>query len=249
MSEDIELRLLREIEELKRELKLLKGIDENQIPTYSFSKIRDKELKELFDIKKSLNPQVFDNWFNNDLGVSTKLEEFFITLIEENRDFIDSYNEEDLKVHFIIPLLNTIKFKSIEHNIRDFYETKLVYETNTFIFNGTTDFLISKGLFETEKPYFFIQEFKRDEEYGNPRPQLLAELISAVELNNWTTIKGAYIVGSIWRFVILEKLGENKYQYFVSQNFDSTKIEDLKDIYKNLLFVKNEIIEMVKQEL
>jgi hypothetical protein len=76
MSEDIELRLLREIEELKRELKLLKGIDENQIPTYSFSKIRDKELKELFDIKKSLNPQVFDNWFNNDIEVSTQLEDF-----------------------------------------------------------------------------------------------------------------------------------------------------------------------------
>jgi hypothetical protein len=70
----------------------------------------------------------------------------------------------------------------------------------------------------------------------------LAELISAIELNNWITIKGAYIVGAIWRFVILEKLEKNKYQYFVSQNFDSTKIEDLKDIYKNLMFVKNESI-------
>jgi hypothetical protein len=248
MSEEIELRLLREIEELKQQLKELKGLNEDGLPTYSFSKIRDKELKELFDIKKSLNPKVFDNWFNNNLEVSKEIESFFITLIEENIDFIDSYNEEDLKVHFIIPLLNTVKFKSIEYNIRDFYETKLVYKTDDFVFSGTTDFLISKGLFETEKPYFFIQEFKRDEEYGNPRPQLLSELISAVELNDWTTIKGAYIVGSIWRFVVLEKLGEKKYQYYVSQNFDSTKIEDLKDIYKNLVFVKNEIIEMIKKE-
>jgi hypothetical protein len=61
-------------------------------------------------------------------------------------------------------------------------------------------------------------------------------------------MKGAYIIGAIWNFVILEKLGKNKYQYFVSQNFDSTKIEDLKDIYKNLLFIKNEIIEIVKKE-
>jgi len=47
-------------------------------------------------------------------------------------------------------------------------------------------------------------------------------------------------------FVILEKLELHKYQYFISQNFDSTKIEDLKAIYKNLLFVKNEILAMIE---
>jgi hypothetical protein len=56
-------------------------------------------------------------------------------------------------------------------------------------------------------------------------------------------MKGAYIVGAIWNFVILEKLDKNKYQYFVSDNFDSTKIEDLTAIYKNLLFVKDEIMQ------
>ncbi len=64
-----------------------------------------------------------------------------------------------------------------------------------------------------------------------------------------TTIKGAYIIGAIWNFVILEKLAEDKYQYFVSQNFDSTKIDDLKGIYKNLMFVKNEIISQLKEDL
>ncbi len=88
--------------------------------------------------------------------------------------------------------------------------------------------------------------FKRSEEYGNPRPQLLAELISAVELNNWKLIKGAYIIGGNWHFAILEKLKIGQYQYFISQNFDSTKIGDLKLIYKNLLFVKNEIISLVE---
>jgi len=48
--------------------------------------------------------------------------------------------------------------------------------------------------------------------------------------------------------VILEKLGKDKYQYFVSENYDSSKIGDLKGIYKNLVFVKEEIIERVKRE-
>ena len=49
--------------------------------------------------------------------------------------------------------------------------------------------------------------------------------------------------------MILEKLEKDKYQYFVSKSFDSTDIEKLKDIFRNLLFVKNEIFEMVKKEM
>ena len=53
-------------------------------------------------------------------------------------------------------------------------------------------------------------------------------------------------MGAIWNFVILEKLSKNHYQYFISQNFDSTKIEDLKEIYKILSFVKHEIFNNFK---
>ena len=97
----------------------------------------------------------------------------------------------------------------------------------------------------SEKPYFFIQEFKKGKEAYYPESQLLAELIAGVELNDFKMMKGAYIVGAIWNFVILEKLAENQYQYFISINFDSTKIAELKAIFKNLLFIKNEIFNLV----
>jgi hypothetical protein len=173
------------------------------------------------------------------------VEAFLKDLIAENESLVDTYSEEDLKVNFIVPILNKIKFKSFDKKVRDFYELPMRYATDQFILNGTADFVVSEGLVESKKPYFFIQEFKRHEEYGNPRPQLLAELITAVELNDWQFIKGAYIAGAHWHFAILEKLERHKYQYFISQNFDSTRIEDLKAIYRNLLFVKNEILAMV----
>ncbi|EDN70640.1 hypothetical protein BGP_5194 [Beggiatoa sp. PS] len=159
---------------------------------------------------------------------------------------MERYYEEDLKVYYIIPLLNQIDFLNRDKEIRGFYELPMSYTTKKFILTGSVDFVVSEGLVESKKPYFFIQEFKRSEEYSNPRPQLLAELISAVELNDWKFIKGAYIVGGNWHFVILEKIERHQYQYFISQQFDSTKIEDLKLIYKNLLFVKNEILAMVE---
>lgn len=141
-----------------------------------------------------------------------------------------------------LKFLNEIEeLKRKVKNLEDQNETHIP----TYQYSKIRDFVVSKGLLESKKPYFFIQEFKRSEEYGNPRPQLLAELISAIELNDWKFIKGAYIIGGNWHFAILEKLDLHKYQYFISQNFDSTKIYDLKSIYKNLLFVKNEILNMV----
>ena len=73
-------------------------------------------------------------------------------------------------------------------------------------------------------------------------------MISGLELNNILSMRGAYIIGAIWNFVILEKLGKDKYQYFVSSNFDSTKIDDLIGIYKNLLALREEIALLTKPQ-
>jgi len=227
--------------ELQRRVDKIEGRDEEGIATYSFSKIKFKELKELFDVKINfIDKTKFDNWFDFTYSFSKDDINILTKLIEKNSLLMERFKEEDLKAKFIIPLLNQVDFLYIEENIRDFYDEKLTYKTDKFILNGETDFMIAEGLEESEKPYFFIQEFKKE--------KLLAELISAVELNDETVIKGAYIVGAIWNFVILEKLGEKKYQYFVSENFDSTKIADLKNIYKNLVFVREEILGLVKRE-
>lgn len=248
MNTELELQLLQEIAELKRKINLLEEKDKIQIPVYQYHKIRDRDLITLFEIERNLDPHRFDEWFNTPLDIDHPIHTFLSELLDENRLLIDSYGEEDLKVNFIAPLLKKVRFTSYENHLRDFYEVPMTYTTSRFIFNGTVDFVVAKGLIETKKPYFFIQEFKRSEKYGNPRPQLLAELISALELNQWISIKGAYIIGGSWHFVILEKLDRDRYQYFVSQNFDSTKIDDLINVYKHLVFVKQEILSMIKKE-
>jgi hypothetical protein len=251
-----EEKLIKEIEKLRKENLALKGIKEEEKKlkkekkSYSFSEMTDNKLKKCVTIHKEFNiKNKFDDWLNFDYKISKDEVDFLSNLINIYGDFLSDYKEETLKAHFVIPILNKVNFLLREYECAGLYEERITYETDKFIFNGTTDFMVTKGLVEAEKPYFFIQEFKRNEENAFPRTQLLAELISAVELNKWSTIKGAYIKGTIWNFVILEKLGKDKYQYFVSKSFDSTDINHLKDIFKNLLFVKNEIFEMVKKEM
>ncbi|MEA3228746.1 MAG: hypothetical protein U9P38_06725 [Campylobacterota bacterium] len=248
MINKIEQKLLTEIEELKLKVTLLNNNEQTIKPIFQYSKIRDKELDSVVDIEKKIRTDEFNSWFKNDITISDDLTEFFQTIIDDSIDLVNDYNEEDLKVNIIIPILNKVRFKSFEDEFRDFYELPMRYETDSFIFNGTTDFVVSKGLVKSKKPYFFIQEFKKSEEYGNPRPQLLAELISGVEINGWNEIKGAFVIGAIWNFVILKKLEKERYEYFISKGFDSMRIEDIKSIFKNLLVIKQEIVNKIAEE-
>jgi hypothetical protein len=218
-----------------------------EIPIYTFGAISFKDLEHIVSIKRNIVTKVFCNWFEAPIQISSDDKVFFDGLIKEHYFLMGSYNEEELKVKFISPILNRVKFTDVEHEIRDFYEEKITYRTDRFVLTGTTDFLVSKGLEYSKKPYFFIQEFKRTIANDDPRRQLLAELISAVELNGFKVIKGAFIIGENWNFVILDKQENDKYQYFVSHTLNATHINDLEQIYKNLLFVKHEIIEREEQ--
>jgi uncharacterized protein YfkK (UPF0435 family) len=237
LNEFLENITLEELEELRqKKLKMMRDI-----PSFSYSKIKFSDLENFVNLKHSLKGSKFKSWFENSINIPKEIEEFLEKLLVKNQDLIKYFDEEDLKVHFLTPIFLKVDFFSLENEHRDFYNEKITYKTDKFILNGEVDFVFSKGLFKSEKPYFFIQEFKKGKTLSDPEPQLLAELIAGVELNNWKEIKGAYIVGAIWNFVILEKVEENSYRYFVSENFDSTKIEDLKAIYKNLVFIKEEI--------
>jgi hypothetical protein len=236
-----------EIEKLKK-LLVENGITQKE-KSKAFSDIKIKDLRSLVTIKKIFDDKIFENWFDNEIIISEDIEIFLQDLINEYKFIMSGFNEDTLKVKFIGTILNRVKFADFNLEINDFYHKSLTYKKDKINFNGYCDFYVAKGLDEPETPYFFIQEYKPSAGGSHPEPQLLAELIAAVELNSWKTIRGCYIIGINWNFVILEKLGEDRYQYFVSKTFNSTNIDDMKDIYRNLLFVKNEIIEMVKRDI
>ena len=75
----------------------------------------------------------------------------------------------------------------------------------------------------------------------------IQDFISQISLEDIEKIRELKLAELILlgRFVILEKLGEDNYQYFISENFDSSKIGDLVKIYKNLLFIKQDILKRI----
>jgi hypothetical protein len=210
--------------------------------TINYSIVTLNELEEVFDIDAQIDRKPFDEWFLQEYELNQDELNFTEHLIQRNRRDITNYTELELVSKVIAPILNFVDFKLEDKKIRDWYEAPLKVEYKDIVFNGRCDFVVAKGYDSPINPYFFIQEFKQASA-SFPESQLLAELIVSTIINKTNVIKGAYIIGAVWVFVILEKIDDNKYRYYTSKNLDSMDIDDLRQIYKNLQIVKKEIDE------
>ena len=206
--------------------------------SYTFSGITYKILQKIVNIEKKTREEKFEEWFNYSYELK-KEEDFFLQeLINKEEMYLEFYNEDLLKARFIIPILNKINF--FTDKFRDWYEYEIEGVVNGYKLSGKTDFMVATGVRLPEKPYFFIQEFKRTEiSAKHPIDQLHAEMAVAIEINKKNKLFGAYNIGKLWTFIIFDKLAEGKYQYYESESFDCLKINDLKQIYINLQAVKH----------
>ena len=75
----------------------------------------------------------------------------------------------------------------------------------------------------SRKPFFFLQEFKKQKTNSDPLRQLLAQMAVAMENNKVNQMKGAYNIGRIWAFIIMDKYENGKYKYHESEFFKLVK--------------------------
>lgn len=202
----------------------------------SFSRITFADLARLVQLRQVTDDTIFTEWFGYGYQLNETEKQLLLTLIEENRPLMLSYSEDELKMKFLAPLLNAVHFHT-EH-FREWYQRPLKAKINNVILSGYVDFMVATGFKEPEKPYFFIQEFKKTKIEIDPEDQLLAEMLVAMTLDRTTIMHGAYIIGKIWNFVILTQRAPQSYEYYVSLAFDSSNPEALPQIYVNLQAVK-----------
>ncbi len=194
------------------------------------------DLVQVVNLKSGDKTDIFDEWFNFDYSLTEEEANFLISLIKKHRDFVMNYAEEDLKMYFISNILNKVDF--LMEDKRGFFDKPLKAVINDVEIGGKTDFMVASGVREPRKPYFFIQEFKQTKHSVDANDQLLAEMLVALALNKTNLIRGAFIVGRNWNFMILTKIAENSYQYFISKSLDSLDFDGLKQIYICLQAVK-----------
>jgi hypothetical protein len=95
------------------------------------------------------------------------------------------------------------------------------------------------GLALPQKPYFFMQEFKKSKgDKQDPEGQMLAAMIAAQHLNkNGKTMYGSYVVGRDWFFSVLQDK-----QYAKSKSYQLTEPQELRQVILTLRKLKQIIL-------
>lgn len=202
-----------------------------------------QELADEFDLKKKRECQILNDWLNFEVEVSDFDKQFLEKLRLNLEDAVDIWNEQELIIKFIAPLITSINYDT--NLFKSFANRPLkgfIKDTET---NGEVDFMIASGDFEPKSPYFCLQEYKKEKNIDNdPLGQLLVAMMTAQSINkNEFPIYGAYVTGRNWFFLTLTGT-----DYCISNEYVATR-NDINDIYRIMKAMKVIIEKMIKNRI
>jgi hypothetical protein len=196
----------------------------------SFDTWNYEEVEDAFGILPiRTNPQ-FEDWLlaidcEPDASEKKLLDYYRNLLFEE----VQNWNEDELKLFFIGPVLGLIHFKTA--NFKPFTQRTLTIETDTVSASGRVDFMLAKGKVLPKIPYFCLHEYKQENRRDNdPLGQLLIGMVAAQAKNkDDLPIYGCYVSGRNWFFVLL---GGKKYTISNAYNASDDSIYKIFAILK-----------------
>lgn len=194
-------------------------------------------IAEVFKLERSEECNYLKKWFSSSFKL-TDFEQHLFDKIHKEISVSSNYlNEEELKIRLIAPIFEIADIDT-DNKIRVFYERSLseirMAENNEeYKLSVICDCMIaSSTIFKTpQKPYFFLQEFKKAKgEKNDPEAQMLVAMLAAQTANSTAnttknTIYGGFLIGSSWQFATLRKN-----EYCTSRIYQATDKEDLLQI-------------------
>lgn len=189
-------------------------------------------LDRKFGVRRELSNPSLDRW----LQASIPLTELDKSKLRELQEMLllnaEGWNEQELSLQFIGPVLTMVRFMEF-YRFNLFAQRHIQAVINEVELNGEPDTIIATGYREPEIPMFAFTEYKRQiDPQGDPAGQTLAAMIVAQALNgDKQPIYGCYVVGSDWRFMLLD--GKH---YLISRDYSalSDEIYDILRILKAL---------------
>ena len=215
---------------------------------YSFRQCTLSKLDDLFGLRQVFSNQQLEQWLQTDIAVAEeerRMLERFQELLFLNRE---AWNEQELSLNFIGPVFALARFTE-PHRFNLFAErriqaviTGLEHEIEL---SGEPDGIIATGYREPKIPLFAFSEYKRQlDPDGDPAGQTLAAMLVGQTLNaNQQPLYGAYVVGSDWRFMLLETT-----HYIISRDYSALSNE-IFDILRILKALKMIILELTAEHV
>ncbi len=217
--------------------------------TKSFTECTTGFLEKNFGLRKVTDHEHLNSWLNlakEQPEISQTIREALLIFQGLLRSNVESWNEQDLSLHFIGPVFGFAQFtEPYRFNLFAQYLIKAEVKSQkgeTFILFGKPDEMVASGYREPESPYFCFQEYKRETDpNGDPVGQLLAAMLVGQHLNPpGHAMYGCYVIGQNWHFAILSD------QYFATSPAFSALTDEIFFIFKTLLALKAMVRDLTK---
>jgi hypothetical protein len=188
---------------------------------------REGDLIEMFALNPIVTYQtpLMQEWLDVSLPELNIHEQYnFDKDLTRAQKQISGWNEEDLKMKFISPILELGQLMDGD-GVIGYFDRTISATVGTIKLTVKSDFMLAKGILDVFKtPYFHFQEYKPHKNpTGDSMAQLLEAFLIAQEKNkNGKPMYGVDIMGANWRFVTME--GKD---YCISKAFDSVDKGDL----------------------
>jgi hypothetical protein len=195
--------------------------------TKSFETWEYEEVETTFGLKRVKNPLLLTNWLDTPLQTSDSIKTLLSIIQLRLIDNADAWNEDELKMFFIAPLLSQIPLEVDDFKPFTQRTISAKFPELDLEVSGKVEFVIARGKQRPKQPYFFLHEYKQERRRENdPLGQLLISMVAARQNNEKkTSLFGCFVVGRDWFFVVLDKQ-----EYAVSLSYDATKTHELYQI-------------------
>jgi hypothetical protein len=219
----------------------------------SFENWKTEDVELTFGIQENQQLTLFSDWMNSQEAINEKEREKIMTLQKRLKIYADYWNEEDIKVFFVIPLIDEVNFYA-ENKYRIFLEATIGakvkdVQNQEMDMRGRVEFLVATGKQDPRTPFFFLNEYKPHiKSQKDPKGQLLIAMLTAQAKNEayHLPIYGLYTIGRNWYFVALDDK-----EYAVSRQFDATE-DDVWQIVailkKTKLYIEENYEKVVKNK-
>jgi hypothetical protein len=194
-----------------------------------------EEVEDTFGLVKVNDKPLMENWLTASHEPDSVRTVILAELRKDLIEYANSWNEDELKMCFISPLIAMVHYSSNAYKIFTQRNLSAKFDDLNIEANGRIEWLISKGKQKPKQPFFCLHEYKQENRMdSDPLGQLLVAMVVAqLHNDNGMPIYGCYVVGRFWFFVLLQDK-----EYSVSLAYDATKAEELNDIFAILSEVK-----------
>lgn len=207
---------------------------EKEVTQLYLNDMTRQKMYKIFGLRRVNKLQALEDWLINLPDLTA--EEITVAKVYQRRllENIDDWNEQELSLGFIGPIINLIPFK-IPYRLNFFAQRPLSTTIDTYELYGKPDGMLASGAFEPEAPYFSFHEYKKDvNSSGDPAGQNLAAMLLGQHQNKESeVIYGCYVVGRLWYFMVLKDK-----EYAISKDYSTTE-EDIFEVVKILKSLRN----------